>query len=264
MADILDIEEGVLKGCTDKCARSVTIPDGVTEIKDYSFQDCFALKSVSLPEKLDKIGMWAFRNCRSLTAIHLPNGVKRIEEGTFNGCTSLVSADIPKCTTSIGLHAFNGCGMLERVALPACMEEMGRTAFDNCPVLKITIPDSTLDRLIEKDKTSIGMWFDRVIDPSTGEYLPIRGERGVLLTSNERKFRERDTKRAEMILAEKNKRIEEYKKQLEALKTERDNAVKEISRLGIFGLGRKIMLNRRIDELINEINEVKFLLDKLK
>lgn len=250
----------------DECSglRAITVPDNVTEIRDYCFQDCFALESVFLPSGLEKIGMWAFRNCRSLTEIHIPSGVKRIDEGTFNGCTSLKSADIPKGITSIALHAFNGCTMLENISLPACIDEMGRTAFDNCPALKITIPDSALDRLIEKDKTSIGMWFDRVIDPTTDRFLAIRGEQGVLLTSDERKFRDRNSKHAEMMLAEKKKRTAEYERQLEALKTERDNAVKEISMLGIFGLGRKIMLNRRIDELIKEIDEVKFLLERLK
>lgn len=42
MADILEIEDGVLKKCTDKGAVSVVIPEGVTEIGNAAFimPDC--------------------------------------------------------------------------------------------------------------------------------------------------------------------------------------------------------------------------------
>lgn len=37
MADILEIEDGVLKKCTDKGALSVVIPEGVMEIGEKAF-----------------------------------------------------------------------------------------------------------------------------------------------------------------------------------------------------------------------------------
>ena len=37
MTDILEIEDGVLKKCTDKGAVSVVIPEGVTEIGEKAF-----------------------------------------------------------------------------------------------------------------------------------------------------------------------------------------------------------------------------------
>ena len=250
----------------DECSvlEELTVPEGVTEIKDYSFQDCFALKSVVLPEKLKDIGIWAFRNCRSLTKILLPNGMERIEEGVFSGCTALKEANIPPKVTSIGMHAFNGCRKLERIVIPDCVNDIGRTAFDNCGQLKIVVSDSILDAHIEKDNTSIGMWFDCVVDPETGENLHIRGERGILIGSDERKKRKEYYKQAEIILAEKKQKAAEFEKRIETLKRERDDAAKEISKLGVFDLGRKIKLNRRIDEIIDEINDLKFRLTGLK
>ncbi len=84
MADILDIEEGVLKGCTDKCARSVIIPDSVTKIGSYAFSMC-SVSSLEIPDGVTNIGSYAFYGC-GLESVKIPDSVKRIGDDAFFGC----------------------------------------------------------------------------------------------------------------------------------------------------------------------------------
>ncbi len=84
MADILEIEEGVLKNCTDKSVTSVTIPDGVTEIILYAFRNCRALKSVEIPASVRRISKVAFLNCTSLSTITLADNFEKVPAEWFD------------------------------------------------------------------------------------------------------------------------------------------------------------------------------------
>ena len=83
MTDILEIEEGVLKNCTDKSVTSVTIPDGVKEIILYAFRNCRALKSVEIPASIRRISKVAFLNCTSLSTITLADNFEKVPAEWF-------------------------------------------------------------------------------------------------------------------------------------------------------------------------------------
>jgi len=51
-------------------AGSYTVPDSVTSIEEYAFQDCSSLTSVTLPSSLISIGGMAFAACTSLTGLY--------------------------------------------------------------------------------------------------------------------------------------------------------------------------------------------------
>ena len=55
MEDILKIEDGVLKECTDKSVTSVEIPEGVIEIGEDAFSDCKSLSTVTLGDDFEKV-----------------------------------------------------------------------------------------------------------------------------------------------------------------------------------------------------------------
>ena len=80
---VLLIENGSLKQCTDKSATSVTIPDGVTEIGGYAFNDCKLLKSLEVPSGVTKISNGAFCYCESLSSISLPSSITEFDEDAF-------------------------------------------------------------------------------------------------------------------------------------------------------------------------------------
>ena len=64
---------------------SFVIPDGVTEIKNYAFEDCTSLTNIVIPDGVKKIGVYAFYRCESLKKVSLPKKVK-LGHGVFHGC----------------------------------------------------------------------------------------------------------------------------------------------------------------------------------
>ena len=86
---------------------SIVIPEGVTEIGDYAFQNCTKLTSVVFPGNLIKIGAVAFNDCYSLTDVKIPLGTMitygkfpGITIDAFNGCISLSAASQQALTNS--------------------------------------------------------------------------------------------------------------------------------------------------------------------
>ena len=102
---------------------SVTIPDGITSIGDYLFDECRNLTNVTIPNSVTSIGNSAFSTCSSLTSISIPNGVTSIDSQTFYSCRSLTSVTIPAGVTSIGKSAFYGCDKLTTVNFKGSEEQ---------------------------------------------------------------------------------------------------------------------------------------------
>ena len=70
-------------------ATSYTVPEGMTIIAPYTFQDCTALEYVILPEGLIVIDDYAFDGCTSLKEIIIPSTVESTGSASFRSCTSL-------------------------------------------------------------------------------------------------------------------------------------------------------------------------------
>ena len=67
----------------------MTIPDSVTSIGSYAFEDCTSLTSVTIPDSITSIGSSAFYGCTSLVSVTIPNSVTSIGSSAFRDCTSL-------------------------------------------------------------------------------------------------------------------------------------------------------------------------------
>ncbi len=50
---------------------NLVVPEGVTSIGAYAFQDCSSLKSIIIPESVSNIGAYAFQNCERLADIYV-------------------------------------------------------------------------------------------------------------------------------------------------------------------------------------------------
>ena len=111
---------------------SATIPEGVTTINNYAFENCSSLASVTIPKGVTYIGASAFENCRSLTSVTIPDGVTTIKQYAFDGCSSLASVTIPKSVTTIGAHAFDGCYSLMRVSIMNTAAQIESDSFKRC------------------------------------------------------------------------------------------------------------------------------------
>ncbi len=126
--------------CIGRCAfalcrglKTVNIPDGITELEDYVFDNCGSLNSITIPESVTSIGQAAFQGC-GLDAIALPESLKIIGPSAFNGCKNLKSVTIPEGVTSIGQTAFQGCG-LNSIIFPESIKNIGGDAFSLCEFL---------------------------------------------------------------------------------------------------------------------------------
>ena len=95
------IENGVLTEYNGP-GGAVTIPNGVTRIKDRAFAYCDSLTSVTIPGSVTSMGYYVFQDCDNLTSVTLLDGVTDIGDGVFANCDSLTSVTIPGSVTDMG------------------------------------------------------------------------------------------------------------------------------------------------------------------
>lgn len=121
--------------------RDVTIPNGITEIAQFTFWGCSSLTSVSMPESVTEIGQEAFHDCSGLTSIRFSNHLNTIGKYAFAQCTGLTSLAIPESVTIISSFAFSGCENLVSVLIPDGEIVIGSFVFEYCRSLAtITLP----------------------------------------------------------------------------------------------------------------------------
>lgn len=117
------------------------IPEGVTGIGDYAFNQCGGLTGITIPSGVATIGNQAFQWCQSLAALDLPPSITRIGDEAFSGCTGLTSLTIAPGVTHIGNAAFSSCTSLADVTISTGITSIGNSMFLNCNKLTtITLP----------------------------------------------------------------------------------------------------------------------------
>ena len=167
------------QGTVSTEVTSVNIPNGVTSIGDYAFDDCAYLTSITIPNSVTNIGNSVFYGCANLTSITIPDSVTSIGLDAFSACTNLASINVseknenyssvdgiffnknitelikypaaktiaeysvPNSVTSIGYAAFVNCTNLTSITIPDSVTSIGDGAFASCANLaSITIPNS--------------------------------------------------------------------------------------------------------------------------
>ena len=148
----------------------VTIPDGVTEIKNSVFERNSTITKVILPEGLMVIGNCAFADCTSLAEVVIPETVTSIGVYAF-GNTALKEVVLPSNLAALKNNAFENSSVLENVFIPASLTDVGYYGiFAGCPNLKTVtfekgitaIPENVLaessitEIVIPETVTSIG------------------------------------------------------------------------------------------------------------
>lgn len=86
------------------------------------------VENVVVPNTITNIGNYAFDNCRSLASITIPDGVTSIGTLAFF-FTSLTSITIPDSVTSIGVRAFSDCENLRNIVVGSGITYIPTLAF---------------------------------------------------------------------------------------------------------------------------------------
>lgn len=94
--DKINISDTAFSGCTG--LRNITISDGVTKIPENCFatqnKSAFSdlkIEQIIIPDSVTVIGDYAFDNCTGLKSINIPNGVTEIGLNAFKNCTNLTN-----------------------------------------------------------------------------------------------------------------------------------------------------------------------------
>ena len=114
---------------------SITIPDGVTSISDYTFIDCSRLKNILIPNSVTSIGRGAFYRCKKLTSITIPDSVTSIMWRAFCNCNSLTDITLSQSITIIDDGVFRDCKSLLSVTIPDSVRLIDKDAFSGCDSL---------------------------------------------------------------------------------------------------------------------------------
>jgi len=139
--------------------KSITIPEGVTQIEYGAFMSCTDLGTVTIADTVTSIGTKAFEGTKWLndwknTAssggeedflivgdgillaykgtsehVQIPEGVKQIGSEVFKGHTEILDVDIPDSVVRINAEAFRNCSALTGLTGCESLETVIRGAF---------------------------------------------------------------------------------------------------------------------------------------
>ncbi len=124
---------------------SITIPESVTDIGYWAFEECTSLQTVNIPSKVTTLKNGLFSGCSSLSQVTLHNKITEIDSAVFQKCSSLTSISLPDSVASIGYKAFMNCSSLQNITLPAGITKIEKSTFAECSSLSsIIIPESVI------------------------------------------------------------------------------------------------------------------------
>lgn len=136
--------------------QSVTIEDGVLDIKMGAFHNCRYLRSVKLPATLKSVGSYAFWKSLSLSTIYIPASLTDLSAKAFSEGGMIayeVSPDNPVYSSEDGilfnkdktelLH-FPAKKQVESFSIPEKVEKIGKFAFESNQLNEVIFHDKLL------------------------------------------------------------------------------------------------------------------------
>ncbi|MGI9188071.1 MAG: leucine-rich repeat protein, partial [Gaiellales bacterium] len=161
---------------TNQALTSVTLPEGLTTIDDYAFDEVPNLQTVNVPSTVTRIGTVAFSGCASLSHVDFvdteanPSRLATVDDYAFSN-SGLTSITLPRSVTTLGdglfaytpletltfaspsalrtlptgaLHNDDAttAAALRSVTLPEGLETIDDWAFSTLPLVELAIPAS--------------------------------------------------------------------------------------------------------------------------
>ena len=149
-AAVTSIGDSAFRNCQDLASITVdqantyfTVADGILFDADMTTLMLCPVgrlgASCIVPDTVTAIAPYAFQNNTNLTSVTLPNGLLSIGDGAFLDCSALGSVQLPYGLKTIGMNAFENCSSLTgHIVLPDSIASIGRYAFANCSFTEIT------------------------------------------------------------------------------------------------------------------------------
>ena len=175
---------------SDFSLHNIDIPSYITELEDFSFDQCFQLKKVVIPTSVKSIGDGVFSGCTSLAEISIPysvtifgwkifDGIKSLKitgniqsipPNLFKECLTLTDISIPPSVLVISYCSFYGCSSLTKIKIPSSVYRIWNNAFSHCFSLReIFIPSSVKEfgKYIFKGVKNLKITGDIKVIPGT-------------------------------------------------------------------------------------------------
>lgn len=126
-----------------KNLEEVVLPNDITVIPDYAFENCSSLININIPTSLVQIRANAFSQT-ALKEFIAPESLKEIWLYAFKDAKELTNVEL-KNVTEIGDMVFENCEKLESIVIPETLEEIGASVFGGCSSLQdIDLPNKPL------------------------------------------------------------------------------------------------------------------------
>ncbi len=141
MWDYWDITEFPWYGIKDRI-KSVELPDGITSISAYAFENCANFSELIIPDSVISIGANAFSGCSGIKEFSLGNELETIGDYAFYGCTGIEKVDLRENITSIGENTFAGCSGMKEFYVSGNLEKFGVNYISDFASLEILYVDN--------------------------------------------------------------------------------------------------------------------------
>ena len=118
-----------------KTGSAYDIPATVNIIGNHAFNTKKQLTSLTIPNSVTKIEEWAFNQC-VFSSLTIPESVTAIDHAAFYGCGKMTSLTFGNSLAVIGTYAFYNCTGLTTITIPESVKTIGIFAFGNCTNIK--------------------------------------------------------------------------------------------------------------------------------
>ena len=180
-ASIYDIEENGL--CINNInssivkyignATTVTIPNTITHINEYAFNDCDSLTSIVIPDNVTSMGRSTFENSSNLTSVTIGSGLTEIPMFAFQHCINIESIVIPNTVITIDTQAFSDCKNARSITIGSGATSIQSRAFSYCYVTSFTNNSSL-------NASSNDYWGATVCDAITEDGLCVNNNNTII------------------------------------------------------------------------------------
>lgn len=111
------------------CIKYISMPNELTYIGIYAFQELDSVSRVTIPASVTTIGQAAFYFCNGIDTVEFTDGLQVIDDHAFFNCKGLTNIVLPNTVTEIGLEAFSQCSNIKSVTLSNNLQKIGTQAF---------------------------------------------------------------------------------------------------------------------------------------